>query len=66
MLPDYLRPRLDVVFVGTSVATTSLSRGHYYSGPGNKFWEFLWDAGLTGERLLVPNRTRWSWSSASG
>lgn len=56
MLPDYLRPDLDAVFVGTSVATASASRGHYYSGPGNKFWEFLWDADLTGERLLVPEQ----------
>lgn len=56
MLPDYLRPGLHVVFVGTSVATASASRGHYYSGPGNKFWEFLWSADLTGERLLVPEQ----------
>lgn len=56
MLPDYLEPELDVVFVGTSVATASANQGHYYSGPGNKFWEFLWEAGLTGERLLVPEQ----------
>lgn len=56
MLPDYLKEDLDIVFVGTSVATASASRGHYYSGPGNKFWEFLWEAALTGERLLVPEQ----------
>lgn len=56
MLPDYLKEDLDVVFVGTSVATASASRGHYYAGPGNKFWEFLWEADLTGERLLVPEQ----------
>ena len=56
MLPDYLRSDLDVVFVGTSVATASAARGHYYSGPGNKFWELLWQADLTGERLLVPEQ----------
>lgn len=56
MLPDYLRSNLDVVFVGTSVATASASRGHYYSGPGNKFWHFLWEADLTEERLLIPEQ----------
>jgi double-stranded uracil-DNA glycosylase len=54
MLPDYLAPGLAAVFVGSSVATASASRGHYYSGPGNKFWRLIWDAGLTGEGLLVP------------
>lgn len=57
-LEDVLAPGLKAVFVGTSVATASASRGHYYSGPGNKFWEFLWDAGFTGDRLLVPEQDR--------
>lgn len=56
MLPDYIAPGLDVVFVGTSVATASATAGHYYSGPGNKFWEFLWEAGLTGDSILAPKR----------
>jgi TDG/mug DNA glycosylase family protein len=56
VLPDFLAPSLRVVFVGTSVATTSAARGHYYSGPGNKFWELLWDAGLTGDRILSPEQ----------
>jgi len=47
---------LAAVFVGPAVATASASRGHYYSGPGNKFWELLFDAGLTGERRLVPEQ----------
>lgn len=56
MLPDYLGPGLRVVFVGTAVATASVARGHYYAGPGNKFWELLWEAGLTGERILAPEQ----------
>lgn len=56
MLPDYLEPNLSVVFVGTSVATASAARGHYYAGPGNKFWELLWEAGLTADRMLSPEQ----------
>src|SRR5438309_7398698 len=53
VLPDYLAPNLDAVFVGTSVAAASARRGHYYAGPGNKFWQFLCTAGLT-DRILRP------------
>jgi double-stranded uracil-DNA glycosylase len=56
VLPDYLASGLRVVFVGTSVATASAGRGHYYAGPGNKFWELLWEAGLTGDRILSPEQ----------
>src|SRR5437879_218360 len=56
MLRDYLAPELAAVFVGSAVATASASRGHYYAGPGNKFWELIGDAGLTGERVLVPEQ----------
>jgi double-stranded uracil-DNA glycosylase len=56
MLPDYIEPNLSVVFVGTSVATASAARGHYYAGPGNKFWELLWEAGLTADRMLSPEQ----------
>lgn len=51
VLPDILAPDLDVVFCGTAVATTSASRGHYYAGRGNKFWEFLHTAGFTPTQL---------------
>lgn len=53
MLPDLLLTGLDVVFCGTAVATASAERGHYYSGPGNKFWHLLHDAGFTAS-LLRP------------
>ncbi len=56
MLPDYLAPGLAVVFVGTAASERSALRGHYYSGPGNKFWELLWEAGLTGDRILIPEQ----------
>jgi hypothetical protein len=53
MLPDLLAPDLRIVFCETAVATASAERGHYYSGPGNKFWHLLHDAGLT-PSLLNP------------
>jgi TDG/mug DNA glycosylase family protein len=59
MLPDYLEQNLAVVFVGTAAATASAARGHYYAGPGNKFWELLWEAGLTGDRILSPEQDAW-------
>lgn len=54
MLPDILCPDLNVVFVGTSVATASAAQGHYYSGPGNQFWSLLSEAGLIADRRLGP------------
>lgn len=51
MLADILVPGLEVVFVGTSVATASAAAGHYYSGPGNQFWNLLNESGLIGHRL---------------
>jgi TDG/mug DNA glycosylase family protein len=51
VLPDILAPNLDVVFCGTAVGKASASRGHYYSGPGNKFWQLLHEAGFTATRL---------------
>jgi double-stranded uracil-DNA glycosylase len=50
-LPDYLRPGLDVVFVGFNPGDRSSRIGHYYAGRGNQFWNFLFEAGLTSLRL---------------
>lgn len=57
VLADLLRPGLNVVFCGTAVATASAERGHYYSGPGNKFWHLLHDAGFTSARLRPEDDT---------
>jgi TDG/mug DNA glycosylase family protein len=50
-LPDYLRPELDVVFVGFNPGERSARIGHYYAGRGNQFWNFLSESGLTLQRL---------------
>jgi len=36
-----------VVICGTAAGKTSGERGHYYGGPGNDFWKFLFESGLT-------------------
>jgi TDG/mug DNA glycosylase family protein len=56
VLPDYLAPGVKAVFVGTAAGEASAARGHYYSGRGNRFWELLWVAGLTEDRILIPER----------
>jgi TDG/mug DNA glycosylase family protein len=47
MLPDLLAPDLEVLFCGTAAGHASARRGHYYAGPGNRFWPMLWETGLT-------------------
>jgi TDG/mug DNA glycosylase family protein len=46
-LADLLRPDLDVVFVGTAAGSRSADLGHYYAGPGNRFWRTLHEVGIT-------------------
>ena len=56
-LEDLLRPGLDLVFCGTAASSVSARRGHYYAGPGNRFWSVLEETGLT-PRLLEPSEFR--------
>ena len=51
VLPDHLGPGLRAVFCGTAPGLVSAARGHYYAGPGNRFWALLFDAGIVPERL---------------
>lgn len=52
-LPDYLRPGLDIVFVGINPGVISAKAGHYYANLNNAFWRCLYLAGLT-PVLLAP------------
>lgn len=47
MLPDILKPNLNVVFCGTAAGSESARRKAYYAGPGNKFWRILFRCKLT-------------------
>lgn len=51
MLPDLLCPGLDILFCGTAAGERSAKVGHYYAGPGNRFWRLLAEAGITPRRL---------------
>jgi TDG/mug DNA glycosylase family protein len=57
-LPDYLRPGLDLVFVGINPGTRSAAEGHHYAGHGNHFWPLLHESGLTPEPLTYEADAR--------
>jgi len=57
-LPDFLRPGLQVVFVGINPGKMSADLGHYYAHPANRFWDFLFESGLTPERLCPEDDHR--------
>ena len=50
-LPDYLRDRLDLVFVGLNPSLPSIRAGHYFANPRNRFWPALNRSGLVGRDL---------------
>ncbi len=50
-LPDYLRPGLQVVFVGINPSVYAVQRGHYFARPTNRFWP-----ALSRSRLSAPIR----------
>lgn len=58
MLPDYLAPNLDIVFVGINPGEYSDRVGHYFARKNNSFWTGLYEAGLVPERLLPSDDSR--------
>ena len=64
-LPDYLRPGLDLVFVGINPGAYSASVGRYFATPQNRFWAALNRSGLVrgrglpGERECAPGDEAW-------
>ena len=45
-LPDYLKPNLDIVFIGINPSLSAAYHGRYYIGSGNHFWQILHLANL--------------------
>jgi TDG/mug DNA glycosylase family protein len=50
-LPDYLRPGLNVVFVGFNPSRRAAETGHYYANPRNQFWDLLFESELVPQKL---------------
>jgi double-stranded uracil-DNA glycosylase len=57
ILQDVLQDGLKVVLCGTAVGTASALAGAYYAHKQNKFWNILYETGLTPE-LLQPHQYR--------
>ena len=54
-LPDYLRPGLEIVFVGINPGAYSARVGRYFARPANRFWPALNRSGLVDAgRALGP------------
>jgi TDG/mug DNA glycosylase family protein len=51
IIPDLLRPGLDLVICGTAPSAISAARRAYYANPGNRFWRVLAETGLTARRF---------------
>ena len=51
ILPDLLRPGLDLVICGMAAGIRSTKTGTYYAHGSNKFWRVLEETGLTPRRL---------------
>jgi TDG/mug DNA glycosylase family protein len=59
-LPDYLRPGLDVVFVGINPGAYSAQIGKYFATPRNRFWPAFNQSGLVSAgRDLGPGDEAW-------
>ncbi|MEK9659790.1 MAG: mismatch-specific DNA-glycosylase [Chloroflexota bacterium] len=59
-LPDYLRPGLDLVFVGINPGAYSARVGRYFATPQNRFWAALRASGVVDDpRPLEPGAERW-------
>lgn len=58
MLPDYLAPNLEIVFIGLNPGSYSDKMGHYFARSTNLFWSALYEAGLVTERLKPQDDVR--------
>ena len=65
VLPERLRPGLDLVFCGTAAGRVSALTGTYYAHPQNRFWRTLQEVGLT-PRLFAPQEYELLWDHGIG
>ena len=57
IVPDVIRPGLNVLFCGINPGLYTAAVGHHFARPGNRFWPALHKAGFT-NRLLSPFEER--------
>lgn len=65
VLPERLKPGLDLVFCGTAAGRQSALTQTYYAHPQNKFWATLQAIGLT-PRLYAPSEYELLWDLRIG
>jgi TDG/mug DNA glycosylase family protein len=58
LLPEYLAPNLEIIFIGLNPGTFSDRQGHYFARPTNLFWTALYESGLVADRLRPEDDTR--------
>ncbi len=58
MLPDYLAPNLDIIFIGLNPGSYSDKMGHYFARSTNLFWTALYESALVKERLTPLDDVR--------
>jgi TDG/mug DNA glycosylase family protein len=46
-IPDFIRPQLNILFVGFNPSCRSGETGFHYANPHNRFWKILHLSGLT-------------------
>lgn len=49
---DHLREGLSILFVGFNPSIRSSETGHHYANPTNRFWNVLFESGLTSRKFL--------------
>jgi TDG/mug DNA glycosylase family protein len=58
VLPDYLAPNLNILFVGINPGLRSAALGHHYAGHSNRFWKLLYESTLVPEQLSYREDSR--------
>ncbi len=58
IIPDYLRPGLELVIAGINPGVKSAAAKRHYAGPGNHFWPLLFESGLVTEPLTFAQDER--------
>jgi TDG/mug DNA glycosylase family protein len=51
VLPNLVKTDLKILFVGINPGLRSAAIGHHFAGHSNRFWRFLFDSGLTPNKL---------------